>query len=40
MYKRYNAILEHPYTIKKDANRRVSRYSTTTITRHLQTLAY
>ena len=37
--KRCDAILEHPYTTKKDANGRVGRHGTTTITRHLQTSA-
>ncbi|KAJ9482154.1 hypothetical protein VN97_g11287 [Penicillium thymicola] len=39
MCKRRNAILEHPYTTKKDANGRVGGHGTTTITRHLQTSA-
>jgi hypothetical protein len=38
MCKRCDAILEHPYATKKDANGRVGRHGTTTITRHLQTL--
>jgi hypothetical protein len=37
MCKRCDAILEHPCTTKKDANGRVGRHGTTTITRHLQT---
>ncbi|CEO59598.1 hypothetical protein PMG11_04270 [Penicillium brasilianum] len=40
MCKRCDAILEHPYATKKDANGRVGRHGTTTITRHLQTLTY
>ncbi|OGE48028.1 hypothetical protein PENARI_c033G10472 [Penicillium arizonense] len=39
MCKRCCAILEHPYTTKKDANRKVGRHSTTTMTRHLKTTA-
>ncbi|KAJ5507027.1 hypothetical protein N7527_009170 [Penicillium freii] len=36
MCKRCDQILEHPYSVK-DINRKFSRHSTTTITRHLQT---
>jgi hypothetical protein len=36
MCKRCDAILELPYGTKEDANGRVGRHGTTTITRHLQ----
>jgi hypothetical protein len=39
MCKRCCAILEHPYTTKKDANGKVGRHGTTTMTRHLKTTA-
>ncbi|KAJ5557712.1 hypothetical protein N7513_003298 [Penicillium frequentans] len=39
MCKRCDTILEHPYATKKDANGKIGRHGTTTITRHLQTLA-
>lgn len=37
MCKRCSAILEHPYTIKKDINGKDGRHGTTTMTRHLKT---
>lgn len=39
MCKRCSAILEHPYTIKKDANGRDGRHGLTTMTRHIKTSA-
>lgn len=39
MCKRCDAILEHPYATKKDANGKIGRHGTTTTTCHLQTLA-
>ncbi|KAJ5780736.1 hypothetical protein N7457_005896, partial [Penicillium paradoxum] len=38
--KNCDIILEHPSSGRKDASGKVSRYGTTTITRHLQTIAY
>lgn len=35
MCKRCSAILEHPYTIKKDTNGKDERHGTTTMTRHI-----
>lgn len=37
MCKRCSAILEHPYTIKKDVNGKDGRHGTTTMTRHIKT---
>ena len=44
MCKRYGLILEHPYGTKKqtgnESTEKVNRYSITTITRYLETVAY